>query len=193
VKRLPRYLFTVLSALSLPMCLAVCVLWVRGAVFHVSDAGSVCGKGCAAYLGSFGNTVTLSRSVNRRQAIDDPFEVDVDSRRIDPAWWAAREERLRPMVEHRRWGAFGFRLGIGHSSKFYPHNGRWIPVRVEVPHWASLIAGVSLTAVMRRGYWRTVRGEWLAAGRCSRCGYELRASPQRCPEFGTLTAKLANS
>jgi hypothetical protein len=187
VRRRARHLFTLCSIVSLLVCVLVCVLWVRGAGFHIWDAGSVCGKGFAIYFGSFDNIVSLSCSVNREQAIDDPFEVDVDSRRIDPAQWAAREKRFRPTAEHWRWGALGFGLSIGHPSKVHP-NGRWVPVRLEVPHWALLIAGVLLTAAMRSGYWRTIRGEWLAVGRCSRCGYDLRASPDRCPECGTVAA-----
>jgi hypothetical protein len=46
------------------------------------------------------------------------------------------------------------------------------------------LMGVALILYDRR---RTRREERLAGNLCSVCGYDLRASPERCPECGTLT------
>jgi len=56
--------------------------------------------------------------------------------------------------------------------------------RLTLPYWpVALLAGVYpaiwFTALARR--WRRIR-----RGQCVRCGYDLPANPERCPECGTL-------
>jgi hypothetical protein len=58
---------------------------------------------------------------------------------------------------------------------------RW--VRLIIPFWSlvtftSLIPAAQILRALRRR-------ERIAAGICTRCGYDLRATPERCPECGT--------
>lgn len=54
---------------------------------------------------------------------------------------------------------------------------------IYVPHWAVLLAAMAVPALrIRRSIRRALRSR---AGRCLTCGYDLRASPERCPECGT--------
>ncbi len=55
-----------------------------------------------------------------------------------------------------------------------------------VPDWfLAAVFGVLPYRAVRR--WRSARRDRLV-GRCRRCGYDLRASPGRCPECGTPAA-----
>lgn len=52
-----------------------------------------------------------------------------------------------------------------------------------------------LALVMAIVYWcnRPMRERWRREGRCLQCGYDLRASPDRCPECGEPTATGAEA
>lgn len=66
-------------------------------------------------------------------------------------------------------------------------NGYWF---VSTPLWlpASLFAVIALIA--RRYALKELRG---SAGHCPICGYDLRATPERCPECGTVTVHSSTS
>jgi hypothetical protein len=91
----------------------------------------------------------------------------------------------------------GFVYQTGHYEYAYPTDvtlDQWPRsfrhYTLVVPFWAaySLVAALPLVrasrALSRRRRWRRY------PGRCRRCGYDLRATPQRCPECGTIPSKV---
>jgi hypothetical protein len=96
----------------------------------------------------------------------------------------------RPAVN---WQALGVR---------YVRNNAWLPIAqlqagypvarstaIFVPHWAlavlfGLLPAVPLVRALRRR-------QRVRQGRCPSCGYDLRGSPNRCPECGTATEPIA--
>jgi len=53
---------------------------------------------------------------------------------------------------------------------------------IAVPAWSLVLLSGALPAWMSAGFYRSVRRS--RRGFCSRCGYDLRATPERCPECG---------
>jgi predicted Zn-ribbon and HTH transcriptional regulator len=62
---------------------------------------------------------------------------------------------------------------------------------IAVPFWAVVLAFATLPAVDLVRKIRSRRKRWfrLLHGLCQTCGYDLRATPDRCPECGAIPPK----
>lgn len=59
---------------------------------------------------------------------------------------------------------------------------------ISIPHWFLLTLFATLPAVR---FYRHLRRRRIAQiGHCRQCGYDLRATPDRCPECGTVPGKV---
>jgi hypothetical protein len=152
-----RRLLHLLTALSLLLCLAACVLWVRSfwlfegwcwfdANHHYFQLSSIKG---AVWLHRIAPVPT---GFNIRPRF---FRIPLTVGSVPPT-------------------TLGF-----HVSRASP--GQWT---VAVPYWSIflLTALAPATDAARRvsARYRRVR-----PGACRHCGYDLRATPERCPECGT--------
>ena len=177
-----RVLFTFAAGVSLVLCVATVVLWVRSyggirCVAEVNPATPPGGGVAIMALMDQGRIVVIGQSPFRRAMIDP---VARSRRQIgfwtftpplnDPPSWAwlrtAGPETFR-------------REAAGFIVQATP-GWMWL---VTVPCWAVVIATNIVPAawVLRRR--RALGTQRL--GFCLRCGYDLRATPDRCPECGT--------
>ena len=158
-----RLLFNLLTALSLLLCVALVVLWARSlsvADSFVTDRWLVTSVGAAVRV-----------KHHRRPA--HFFGADRRRWRSDPA--DALEQAFWPVPGRR--GSFSF-AGFDYDTEPPPSR----MVMVAVPHWALLLmAGLPLAA---RAWRRAKRRRLLLRRHCLHCGYDLRATPGRCPECG---------
>ena len=172
MRRLARHAFTALSALSLLLCVAVCVLWVRSYwtrdFYSHSDGSTI--RAYVSERGGFGY-----------------HEVTIGTR---PAWaWHLRSvptqadtSSVPEMTRLQRWLGVAWRddtfafAGMGYEDK-----GWWVAYRA-----VAIVLAVLPTIWLVR--WS--RGRRRRSGtECAVCGYDLRATPERCPECGAVVAK----
>ena len=181
MRRPARRLFTLCSAASLLLCVAVCVLWARS--HFVVDQVNV-----QSYAGGVGQAdrrdwdLLVEFGVLRCQWSDWRSDAPGQTR-----WrWTtstARQGRWR-WSDNSVWQRWGFHYSIN-TTLIARHRGKVSEGKLYSPVW--LPAGV--LAVMpslwfRRTYVRYWRKRRLGRCLCPACGYDLRASPERCPECG---------
>jgi hypothetical protein len=103
------------------------------------------------------------------------FRTDPDD---TPRWFAGISQKPKgPTPGHFRWDRLGFDYGVGGTrggNAMYA----WV-----VPDWFLIVAFATWPAL------RWIRRRRLARrppGMCRVCGYDLRATPDRCPECGAV-------
>ncbi|HWE96805.1 MAG TPA: hypothetical protein VG269_22790 [Tepidisphaeraceae bacterium] len=173
-----RRLFTFLSALSLLVCVGTSVLWARSEWFfdsiairrgHIvlfslsSHSGNFL---CALYEGDSGNPPLVELRRLNYESIKFHFHVT--------SLYAASTSK--PVL--------GF--GVEREGQIeYVNRQRFRQIRtlLQVPYWfVGLLTALPPFGALRRS-WR----KRSANGRCcTTCGYDLRATPDRCPECGAL-------
>ena len=102
----------------------------------------------------------------------------------DRSWW------YRPRGNSRlnRVGLF-YERSVNQASPSFV-NISWI---VTVPYWILLLPGLAGPYwVGRMLRWRRQQ-RWRVSGRCTGCGYDLRATLDRCPECGAISGVAAES
>lgn len=182
MRRLARLILTILAAISLLLCVAVCALWI--------------------------NTHWVTHDVVWYATTVSPNYIRVESEQTqlrvvwvfrDPhpnlSKWTYETWSPRESTAPNDWRidssddvvfrVLGASLLVRHGADF-PFRG------VLMPYWMMALGLALLPAVRIAGLWRCRRSRARRRrGLCQRCGYDLRGSPERCPECGTPGAVLS--
>jgi hypothetical protein len=157
-----RRIFNAAAIVSLVLCVGTVALGVRS--FSYRDLVTY-----EAVRGAAGITSELGR-----------IEIEIaiaDAPRFGSGWGS------------RTWPA---QAAGGSFRQFYLRNRRdgglrhWL---LAVPHWflMAITSALPIAAVVTRS-WRAGPRQ----GHCPSCGYDIRATPDRCPECGTEVSQIAS-
>jgi len=154
-----RRLLSLLTALSLLLCVTACALWVRSYWLL---------EGCSWY------------DVNHHY-----FQVSS----LKGGLWLHRNAAV-PTGFNIRPGSFQIKVTVGSMPPttlgFHASHGpfQWT---AAVPYWAIFLLTALAPATTAA---RLVRSRFsgVPPGACRHCGYDLRATPDRCPECGMEAA-----
>jgi hypothetical protein len=169
-------LFNSLTILSLLLCLATLALWVRSywRFDELTERSGSTGR-IPGFSSNFGEVSVsffrLSPDVPE-SAIRWRYETYRADREYVNSTWVNRF----PKSSCTSLLGFGYRvddnaaLGSSYRAAYFPH-------------WFLVLLLAILPAIGLRSILGTRREN--RAGLCPRCGYDLRATPDRCPECGT--------
>jgi 4-amino-4-deoxy-L-arabinose transferase-like glycosyltransferase len=172
-----RKLFTLAAGVSAVLCVGVCVLWVRSYWVGESLSGERWERAFRIYStrGTFGVNVfwlynKWGEPLFRRKPTEYSRWPEPYPQRSAEDLGAARVVRL-PGFTH-----YTVEPGVGGGNI---RLGEWT---VGVAYVLPAALFVVLPALYVRRLLRARHG----AGRCAACGYDLRATPGRCPECGAV-------
>jgi hypothetical protein len=173
--RLFRWTLRILSALSLSFCILFICLGIRS-YFRTDDiyAPSVRGIDSSpmvtySYVGLFSNRGTIWLQFYRTRYSNDIF---ISPSAFGPTIWRVTQAQKGKSSGWTN-DEFAFRLNQepGDFSLF-----------VVFPYWLAAL----VTAILPAAFiYRVIRSRRaIRAGHCRTCGYDIRATPTRCPECG---------
>jgi len=192
VKPLRRIIFDALTVVSLVLCMVAAALWVRS--YFVFDAVAGCVRetltsGTYVQAFSAGGTITLRRfdltltgatAPPPEYRLRDLLHFDVGQQRHwtrgDPGPWA--QDRFHYLVGFSSWDGTYRRLSLRDVTMVERDRG------ITLPHWLPMVFAAAAPAL----WWRASRKGRMRrhAGLCVTCGYDLRGTPDRCPECGGI-------
>jgi hypothetical protein len=191
-----RHLLNALALLSLLLFVATGMMWVRSE--HVSDEWDIAFSRLIKPQGQ--NSTMLGLSTFRgdveiqglRLRIPDTqaLMADLGSKHdLMPlnGWEFSHEhppEGLDLIDRSTFWRRIGFGFRSTGAASEYGAESSWI---IATPAWLILI--VSLLMPLQRVFSFISRHRRKRRRLCVHCGYDVRATPDRCPECGTVTKK----
>jgi hypothetical protein len=194
-------LLTLLAAASLMLCVVLCALWVRS---HWVYAQYDTYRRTSSVVERRGNGLVARHTWQHATAASGGMQLRVMSSE-EPAWPAATP---RPWFTHAEWAnaaAMQYPVTsntpLGLKANFHragvqlvvaDYNGpdqlartvNYRELSVTTPFWLLVLLSLIPPALWLAARRRRQRLA-IAAGMCPQCGYDLRASPDRCPECGT--------
>jgi hypothetical protein len=178
MRPLPRILPNAATAASLALCVATAVLWVRS-YWRTDQSYWDRGPDLAYGLRSAKGWVTWRREVGPRRVLGVP------TTRPGADFGAGLNELWRR-------GAFGLRadeseLTLWVDGTVNARGAKTLAVRVAYG-WPMALTSVPALAYLAFRLRARTRCRRIADGLCPACGYDLRATPGRCPECGTIPA-----
>lgn len=172
-----RRLVNIAAAASLLLCFACLCLWVRSGFVRDYVSREHGGKRTSMFYSAGGYAGVWTRQGNAAAPSGSPGP-----------WTWRTESNGKPRWQWRwpQYSAYSFRPTEANARA----SGMSFQFReLQIPYWLLTLSAWLLPAFCGWRQWKVSRR--CGAGLCSKCGYDLRASSERCPECGTPIPKTS--
>jgi hypothetical protein len=175
MRRLARHLFTFCSVVSLLLIVAVCLLWVRS--YWVAD---IVERGI----------VRLSERDASGISVRGQLALNINPTRQmpeTPTWrWYCYTRTESPAMWDINYGETSGQGNVGPFllARYDDPEDHEVFYDLVTPHWAVALLSAVLPFMRLRSFFTSVCRRRFR--QCSNCGYDLRATPDRCPECGAI-------
>jgi hypothetical protein len=192
MKRLRRWVLSGLAALSLLLALATVVTWIRS--YFVSDVFEIqhsVASGRTIRRSNF--RLYLSKNAFQYQSYcydEVGFPPGAIALSGTPPWTFSHTTDRGVLYFFPPPGSVAG-IAFIYSPVFFSQVAQF---DARLPYWTllpvlSFWPAVWLMATLRR----RVRSQRLAQGQCLSCGYDLRVTPNRCPECGAIPENISQT
>ena len=188
MKRLRRWLFNLLASLSLLLCICTSILWARSYnILYILSRD----QDYHQYTGGWSETFRLDQGRVMFLVSLIPDAQRTQSYTPPPAKWTLyREPYWYAFRQNNRYSKFAWRFW------YYGRTTRPSPAGFGPAGYWSIglnLALISLAFAILPAFARIryLRAKYFTRrpGLCNKCGYDLRATPDRCPECGTIPSE----
>ena len=192
-----RRLCTVVSAISLILCVAVCVVWARSE-WEIDQVFSQTASGPAWWLKSMTGRCRICWC-EHSDGTDQLLRTCYPLPSFRPLNWEypnGWEYLEYPPAITSGWEHVGIRYARGNAVRFLgaPQvRPRYWETEFPYHDAAGFFAALTTPWLIRRTTVAIARRRHRTRGRCQGCGYDLRATPDHCPECGARTGKRSGS
>jgi hypothetical protein len=165
-----RKLLTLAAGVSAVLCVGAGVLWVRS-YSRIDTLAGYWGRDDRVEISSQWGSVLLFH-LSGKNIVESQMLRGFGSIPVPPREWGARQVGAH-------WGGFG---SYRHRNPPQSQAAWRDETLLWFPDWLLMLGGAAfpLAFLNRR---RRIRRR-AESGSCLRCGYDLRATPERCPECG---------
>lgn len=188
-----RKLAHVTAVLSLLLCVTVCALWVRGRRsadwFHWTQTREHEWRRETLVAGRDGLYVS-----HQWFFFDNPGHARkyAEGLGVTRGFSHAMSPPQKNPYSTTLWNRIGFGIKQGTLLTDTEEEGpyRYIFSHAHVPYWFVLVvSSVPCWIWLARARARRMSARRARLGQCTHCGYDLRASPERCPECGRVAER----
>jgi hypothetical protein len=179
MRRLLRILLNVATVLSLVLCMATAGLWMRSYTVAYEAQWCHSGEQSSKYTiaSADGKLGFFEMTKNWRTVLGQSYFVSFP---VDPGGF--QNPRLH-WTGAGTWHGFAWRVACHRDD-----SGNYVTSysALTIPHWFIVLTTAAIPATQLYRVVRRFHGKRSNGMRCRHCGYDCRATPNRCPECGTV-------